>query len=121
MRMRKTKWAYKDTGFTLVELLAVLVILSLLMAIAIPIVPRLKERAISVACESSRKILERDFDSQRLKHAKESDLSFNQFLISYPSEICPSGGVITRENDVIHCSQHSPDKELTQPEEVPWL
>lgn len=67
---------------------------------------------------SNRKTIERLFEASI--NTTNSEISFSSFIEEYPDDICPDGGVISYEDDVVNCSKHSSSDEPPY-EEVPWL
>lgn len=69
-------------------------------------------------CLSNRKTIERLFEASM--NTTYSEIDFNSLTEEYPDDICPDGGVISNEDDVVNCSKHSSCDE-TPHEEVTWL
>jgi type II secretion system protein G len=102
-----------NKGFTLVELMVVLLILGILVAIAVPIYNTSQDKAKETACDANIRTLE---GAAALYHAEtgnwpkedgEEDLSLleNEYIKEVPE--CPSGGTYDiTENGTVTCSIH---------------
>ncbi|WP_231514968.1 competence type IV pilus major pilin ComGC [Oceanobacillus salinisoli] len=77
---RFKKWMKKEKGFTLVELLAVIAILGIIVAIAVPSIGNVIGKAEGEAEEANKELLE---NAARLAHA--SGLSTNTTADSQPA------------------------------------
>ena len=113
------KWR-KDQGFTLIEMVVALFIVSVVMAIAIPGLQKAGESAAITGCEGNQKMIRAAMTEYYLDHhqypqdgnsaAILTDLKQNGYLESTPK--CPSGGqyVITiAANDqsfTVTCTVH---------------
>ncbi|MBW3110304.1 type II secretion system GspH family protein [Bacillus sp. MCCB 382] len=99
-----------ERGFTLVELLAVIVILGIVFSIAVISLGGTKEKAEADVCAANRLELEKQYGAHlTLVDADHSDAVFNDFLTENGSELCPVGGVITYLDGVVECSVHGED------------
>jgi prepilin-type N-terminal cleavage/methylation domain-containing protein len=95
-------------GFTLVELLAVIVILGIVFSIAVISLGGTKERAEEDVCAANRVELENQYSRHLiLGDAEHNDVVFTSFLTEFGSEVCPVGGVVTYEDGHVDCSVHS--------------
>ena len=105
-------------GFTLIEFVVVIGIVAILVSIIIPSYIHYFNNVSETVCLSNRKTIERLFESSM--NTTNSEISFSSFIKGYPDDICPDGGVISYEDDVVNCSKHSSSDE-TPHEEVTWL
>jgi prepilin-type N-terminal cleavage/methylation domain-containing protein len=82
-------------GFTLLELLAVIVILGIVFSIAVISLGGTKERAEECVCAANRLELENQYGRHLLlEDVEHSDVVFASFLSEFGSEVCPVGGVV---------------------------
>ena len=105
-------------GFTLIELVVVIGIVAILVSIMIPSLTHYLNSMSETVCLSNRKTIERLFEASI--NTTNSEISFSSFIEEYPDDICPDGGVISYEDDVVNCSKHSSSDEPLH-EEVTWL
>jgi prepilin-type N-terminal cleavage/methylation domain-containing protein len=83
-------------GFTLVELLAAIVILGIVFSIAVISLGGTKEKAEGDVCDVNRVELKNQYRSHlTLEEADHSDVVFTSFLTEFDSEVCPIGGVVS--------------------------
>lgn len=98
-------------GLTLIELLAVLVIISIFCLIAVPIFYNLFDRTRAEVCDNNRIMFEREYElyliDRKLNH---SDEAFLDFKTRSKESICPSDGVISYYDGKVRCSVHSDGK-----------
>jgi prepilin-type N-terminal cleavage/methylation domain-containing protein len=95
-------------GFTLVKLLAVIVILGIVFSIAVISLGGTKERAEEDVCVANRVELENQYRGHfALGEVEHSDVVFASFLSDFGSGVCPVGGVVRYSNGHIDCSVHS--------------
>ncbi|OAT80993.1 hypothetical protein A6P54_13440 [Bacillus sp. MKU004] len=82
-------------GFTLVELLAVIVILGIVFSIAVISLGGTKERAKEDICAANRVELENQYSRHLiLEDAEHNDVVFTSFLTEFGSKVCSVGGVV---------------------------
>ena len=116
---------YYNKGFTLVELLAIIVISSILMSIAVISVIGITKQTEKEVCEANQSELERNYRMQLIIENKVLTITaFNEFLLSYGDEICTVGGEISFLNGKVECSIHSEsdaDSGDDEEDEVPYL
>jgi prepilin-type N-terminal cleavage/methylation domain-containing protein len=108
--MKLTRLVKGINGFTLVELLAVIVILGIVFSIAKISLGGTRERVEEDVCAANRVELENQYKGHlALEVVEHSDVMFSTFLKEFDSdEVCPVGGVITYTDGHIDCSVHSP-------------
>jgi len=113
--MRKMK---NDKGFTLVELMIVVVIIGILIAIAIPVYNNIQTNAQTRACEANQRTIMSMLQVYAADQAGQGnsvtiDSSFNitAFIASdYFVEpvVCPTGGTYEVDDDgVVSCTTHN--------------
>lgn len=98
-----------EKGFSLVELMVVVVIIGVLVAIAIPVYNRTTDRAERGACHANQRMIE----GAASQHAMNTDKSINDVKIEDLKEYfndgtptCPSGGTYDIEDGKASCSEH---------------
>ena len=116
----------KSDGFTLVELIVVIVILGIIAVMTFPRIAEFKSKAEESVCDTNRKTVERVYSTFLVeKDISHEDNIFNQFLINNYDEVCPEGGVIIYEDGKVMCSMHEyeskTDEDKSNGEEAPWL
>ncbi|OFV71334.1 putative major pilin subunit [Acetobacterium wieringae] len=114
----------ENFGFTLIELVSVIAIISVLIGIAIPTYCGFMQVAESRLCEVNRSVIERLYTAYLLEN-EHADRLFNQFFIENFDEICPADGAIGYVDGKVKCSVHIDKNESADDEqaggEVPWL
>jgi prepilin-type N-terminal cleavage/methylation domain-containing protein len=91
-----------DKGFTLVELMVVLVIIGILVAIAVPIYNKTQAAAEKRACQANLRILEGAVAQYQLEN--DGDLpgelgNLSDYIKDVDNLECPSGGTYTIDTD----------------------
>lgn len=110
-----------EEGLTFIELLAVIVILSILSAIAFAGFTSVQENAKEDLCLTTREETEQRCEqSLTLQRNTHSATLFHLFLLeSVDGIICPSDGIVTYANGEVICSVHSHEEENSG--DVPFL
>ena len=114
----------KSRGFTLKELLVVIVILGVLAVIAVSRYSGVKSMAEESVCATNRKTVERMYHAYLLTENKEhTDNVFDEFMQNYEENICPDNGDIKYINGNVRCMLHSEDETNgnDDDESVPFL
>lgn len=94
-------------GYTLIELVVVIAILSLIAVVAIPRVVGYTQKAKAEVCKTNCLQLERMYRIYLIQRdIDDSDAIFEQFLKDYDNQICPSGGEIDYLEGDVRCSVH---------------
>ena len=105
-------------GFTLIELVLVIGIITVLLSITVPIFMNYRKTISETVCNMNRMTIERLFEASYTD--ANSEISFNSFIEENPDDVCPDGGVISYVVDEVKCSKQSSGVEPPH-EEVPWL
>lgn len=101
-------------AFTLIELVACLVILVIFAVIALPVVFSLTDKAESNVCETNKAQVTRLYAVYQVTHP---ETDFETFLATeYGDEVlCPNNGVYTLESGTVICSYHDAGGEDPDP------
>ena len=120
---RKEKLSHEG-GFTLLELMAVVVILGILVSVAVPSFTGIIQNANEQVCKTNRLQLEKMYNIYLLQEGiQHTDQMFVNYLHVYDEELCPLGGQVTYSEGKIQCSVHS-DRQDDKDEDdggVPYL
>lgn len=101
---------FKNDGFTLIEVLVSLVILSIITFIAVPSVIGAIEKAKEGTCKANLVQLEGDYEQYiLLENIDHSNFLFATYQDTYYDDICLEGGEISYVKEEVHCSIHSED------------
>jgi prepilin-type N-terminal cleavage/methylation domain-containing protein len=93
--MKDVNFFRNQRGFTLVELLAVILILGIVFSIAVISLVGTKGRAEEDVCAANRVELENQYGRHLLlEDVEHSDVVFVAFVSEFGSEVCPVGGVV---------------------------
>lgn len=108
-----------NKGFTLVELIVVIGILSILTVIAVPKFISYKDKAKEQVCNINCKQLEKAYNiylvSEDFGH---TDQIFQSFMREFGNILCPVNGNISYDNGQVRCDIHSNKNEDG---EVPYI
>jgi prepilin-type N-terminal cleavage/methylation domain-containing protein len=100
-----------NEGFSLIELIVIMTILSILISIAVPLYKGYVERATQQVCNANCLQLERMYHVYLLMENKEhTAYIFDEFLQKYEQNICPTNGGIKYVNGKVRCTLHFEDE-----------
>ncbi|WP_228027520.1 type IV pilin protein [Bacillus fonticola] len=100
----------KNKGFTLIEVMAVLTILGILTAIAVPSLLGVIEKAERDVCRVNVLQLERLYERYLvLEGIEHTDVVFDQYLRNYGEEICSEQGDVTYVDGRVRFSDFQSD------------
>lgn len=109
-------------GLTLVEVLAVIVILGILVGIALPVYMGRVEKAEKDVCEANKLEVKRHYKTGlSLDGVNSSDLLFMEFMRNNNEMGCPVGGVYRYLEEEVLCEIHGNEEDDDNTDEVPWL
>lgn len=112
----------KNKGFTLVELIIVLAIISILALITVPAINGYVERAKEEVCKANCLQLERMYCAYLVSEGLEhSDAVFENFIQEWGKDICPCSGRITFVDEKVKCSVHPREDKNHDDREVSFL
>ena len=95
-------------GFSLIETLVVVVIISILVAIAVPLYITYIDKVNQQVCEVNRVQLENMYNVYLLmEETDHSDYIFDSYIETYDKSICPKGGQIQYLNGKVECNIHN--------------
>lgn len=108
-------------GYTLIELILVIVILSIIAAIVMPSFFGYMEFAIGKVCNSNCLELNKSYNTYlELRSIQHSEIVFDKFLEENDG-ICPRNGEISYKDGLIKCDIHSHESGSDNEEDVPYL
>jgi prepilin-type N-terminal cleavage/methylation domain-containing protein len=108
-------------GFTLVEVLVVIVIMTVIASIAVPFFLGTMEKVREEVCNENKLRVERSYELHLiLEDLVHSYVLFIHHLQLYNKEICPENGVMSYEDGEVNCSVHLND-DAEDDGDVPFL
>ncbi|MFC4386574.1 prepilin-type N-terminal cleavage/methylation domain-containing protein [Gracilibacillus marinus] len=95
-------------GLTLVELLAVIAILGIILAIAIPSISNIVESSRKDVCAENRLMVSKNYrDYLAIEDKTSSTIIFKEFVqLRYDEVRCPNDGIYQLVGEEIDCSKH---------------
>jgi prepilin-type N-terminal cleavage/methylation domain-containing protein len=100
-----------NKGFTLIELMIVIAVLSILVLIAVPLYKDYDEKATKQVCDTNCLQFERMYHIYLITENKEDTAyEFKYFLQKYEENICPVNGDIVYMHDSVRCLLHFEDE-----------
>lgn len=111
-------------GFSLIEVLAVLVVMSIMSTVAVPVITNIVKNAKTDVCHSNSFELERKYNEYlNIQGTFHTEVRFLEYKEQFFDEICPSGGEITFRDGRVICSVHGEEDYSDEVEEngVPFL
>jgi len=109
----------QKNGFTLVEMMVVISIISILASILIPTLIGYTERAKEEVCKDNCLQLERMYETYLMVESiEDSEKVFEQYMHDLGRDICPGNGEISYVEGEVKCSLHSGEEDEG---DVPYL
>ena len=110
MKKEKTSDTY-NKGFTLIELMVVIAILSILVLIAVPLYKGYDEKATKQVCDTNCLQFERMYHIYLITENKEDTAyEFKDFLQKYEENICLVNGDTVHIHGSVRCLLHFEDE-----------
>ncbi|MGM0792383.1 MAG: type II secretion system protein [Bacillota bacterium] len=116
-------YCLNNRGLTLVELLAVIVIIGILGSVAAISVLGLIKGTEEDICEANSSQLEKEYHREMvLNEVEHSESRFNSHVLKF-GEVCPVGGNVVYVDGHVECSVHAADEETGEEDgdRVPFL
>lgn len=110
-------------GYSLVELLAVLVILGMISVITVLSLDTLIKKSKEEVCQANRIEIDKSYQVWLLsKNTTHSEMTFTTYLLELQTEPCPENGILIYTDGKISCSVHDVDNEEdSENDEIPFL
>lgn len=123
MKTSKLKTKNKSAGFTLIELIALIALMGIILAIAIPSMVSYIDLVEERLCYINRKHVQRIYEAYLISNDYvHDDLKFQQYLDNSIGEVCRAKGLMTYLDGNVRCSIHEDhENEENKTDEVPWL
>lgn len=109
-----------DKGFTLIEVLLALVILSIILAISIFSIGSVKAKSEERTCQANQQLIEDGYEINFL--FAYNDVTFSTYVIEHNYKQCLSKEGYTYEEGKVTCPLQPRENRTDEPHnEVPWL
>lgn len=120
MLTRSGKENDQASGFTLIELIVVISVMSILALILVPSVAKSVESAKKKVCGLNRMQLQQMYEGYLEEGTIEHSVDFlNQYIEEVKKDVCPAGGQIIYKDGEIKCSRHAGEEQGEK--DVPYL
>ena len=103
----------REKGFTVVELLAVLAILSIILSISIPSLRSVIAKSEEKACHANQQLIEEVYQRELL--FVKFDITFITYMIEQDLNQCISKGLYTLKEEKVICSKHPREFKIEPP------